>query len=253
MLEHLLTLNVFHFALVLTRISAAMMLLPGFSAEYVSTQIRVFLSLALALVCTPAVSAGLPEVPSTALMVGLLVGMEAIVGLFLGVYGRFLLVVLSFMGHVVGYSSGLMMAQSFDPVTYQQGSLITRYFNQVLVVLMFVTGIHQIMVLGVLNSYTTFPAGAVPDTADTARLFTSLLLSGFRVGLQLASPFMVYAILFQATLGIMARLMPRLNILFIALPAQIMLAFAILITAGAFILRSMIDYLERGFGYLAMP
>lgn len=253
MLEELLTLNVFHFTLVLVRVGVAVMFMPGFSSDYVNTNVRLFFALALTAVCTPAVSASLPAMPGSAIDLGALVVMETVTGLFISMFARFLLVALSLAGHSIGLASGLMMAQAFDPINSQQGSLVTRYLSEVLVLLMFVTGLHYLLIGAILNSYQTFPVGEIPDMADASAMLTGLIESGFRLGLQLASPFMVYSILFQSTIGIMGRLMPRLNILFVAMPGQILFALALLMASGTFLLRSLLGYVERGLMPLAGP
>lgn len=253
MFEELLTLNVFHFMLVLVRVSVALMFMPGFSSDYVNINIRLFFALALAAVCTPVVSNTLPAMPDSAIVLASLVVMETVTGLFISMFARFLLTALSLAGHTIGFSSGLMMAQAFDPINSQQGSLITRYLSEILILLMFVTGVHYLLIGAIINSYDTFPAGEIPDMGDASAVLTGLIVSGFRLGLQLASPFMVYAILFQATIGIMGRLMPRLNILFVAMPGQIAFALALLMAAGAFILRSLLSYIEQGLTPLAGP
>ena len=45
MLSDLLALNVFHFLLVFARLSVVFLLMPGISAAYVSTRIRLVLAL----------------------------------------------------------------------------------------------------------------------------------------------------------------------------------------------------------------
>ena len=50
----------------------------------------------------------------------------------------------------------------------------------------------------------------------------------FRVGVQIAAPFLVFGLLFNVGLGVIARLMPQLQVFFLGLPASIMIGFALM-------------------------
>ncbi|GEO80295.1 flagellar biosynthetic protein FliR [Pararhodospirillum oryzae] len=253
MLETLLALNAFHLLLVFTRLGTAFMLFPGFSAVFVSANIRLILAVALSVVCLPAVQGTLPSMPGSIPALVLLLAAEAGIGAFLGLMAQFLLVSVSLAGTVIGFSTGLMMAQAFDPVNAQQSAIVSGFLSQAALVLLMVMGLHHLMIEAVVGSYQVFLPGSFPDTGDTLRLFTQMLTGAFRIGWQIAAPFIVYSILFNTTLGILARLMPQLNVLFIAMPLQIMAGLGLLMTAGPLILTTFLGELERGLRPLAIP
>lgn len=49
------------------------------------------------------------------------------------------------------------------------------------------------------------------------------------MGIKLAAPFLVFEIVFQVANGVLSRLSPQLNVFFVALPAQNLIGFAILL------------------------
>jgi flagellar biosynthetic protein FliR len=51
--------------------------------------------------------------------------------------------------------------------------------------------------------------------------------SSFRLGIELAAPFLVVGTVFFAALGILSRLVPQLQIFFVAMPLQIIGGLAI--------------------------
>lgn len=101
MLEQLLPANLFAALLIFTRIGAAMMLLPGFGEFYVLQRYRLLLALLLAALLTPVLAPQLPALPDGALRLGVVVGGEAVIGLFLGLVARILLSALDIAGTVV--------------------------------------------------------------------------------------------------------------------------------------------------------
>ena len=50
----------------------------------------------------------------------------------------------------------------------------------------------------------------------------------FRIGVQFATPFIVISLMMYLALGVLARLMPQLQVFFIALPLQILISFLVL-------------------------
>ena len=63
---------------------------------------------------------------------------------------------------------------------------------------------------------------------------TNTVASAFRVGIQLSGPFLVFGLVFNIALGVLSRLMPQMQVYFVAVPLSIMIGFLILlIVVGA--------------------
>ena len=235
MLSQLAAADLFSLLLVFARIGSAIMLLPGFGEVYVSGRIRLIIALALTLVITPVVSATLPKLPAGALELFLLIGSEALIGLFLGALARLLVSSLHVAGVVIGYQSSLANAQLFDPGTAQQGSLIGTFLNVLGIFLIFIANLHHLMLLALIDSYTLFAPGAPIPIGDFAEMASRLLGQSFALALKIAAPVMVIGLIFYLGLGLLARLMPQVQVFFIAIPLQTALGFfllALTMTAG---------------------
>ncbi|MFA7430750.1 MAG: flagellar biosynthetic protein FliR [Rhodospirillaceae bacterium] len=247
MLEQFLTLNTFHILLVFVRIGTAFMLLPGFSASYVSVKIRLLIALTVTLVVVPLVSPVLPEMPESAAgLVGLIV-MEAFYGAFMGLTAQAAMAALHLAGSSIAHNTGLMNAMVFDPVTEQQGALVVGFLANVAIVLLFVMDMHHLVIQAVVSSYSLFMPGTAPMSSDHLGVFTDQLSQSFFMGLQLASPFIVYAIVFQSTMGVLARLAPQMNIFFVALPLQIIMGLGMLMIALPGVMMWYLAYFEDTF------
>jgi flagellar biosynthetic protein FliR len=228
MLDQLLPNDVFSIALVFMRIGSAMMLLPGFGESYVPPRIRLLIALALSVIVTPIVSASLPPMPGDTLGLAVLVGGEIVIGLFFGALARFLLSALHVAGVVIGFQTSLANAQIFDPINAQQGSLIGTFLNVVGVFLIFVTDLHHMMLMALADSYTVFVPGAPPPIGELSQTATRFLARSFVLGLQISAPFVVVGTVFYIGLGLLARLMPQVQVFFIAIPLQIVLGFSVM-------------------------
>lgn len=232
-LEQYLPLQVYAILLVFVRIGAAIALMPGVGESHVPAQVRLFFALAVALLIGPVVADRLPERPVTgAAMLALLFG-EFLIGTFLGLVSRIMILTLDTAGRVISFSTGLANAQVFNPSIQSQASLPGLFLTTLGVVVLFATDMHQVILVGVADSYQAFPPGGPPMLDDFAAAVTRLVADGFTVGVRLAAPFLVLSLLFFVVLGLLARLMPQLQIFFVGLPVQLaggMFLFAVVLT-----------------------
>jgi flagellar biosynthesis protein FliR len=228
MLNEILTTDAFAIGLVFARLGSAMMLMPGFAESYVNPRVRLMLALALTVIVTPVVSVHLPPMPSALVGAAILIGGEVVIGVFMGGLMRLLVSALHVAGVIIGLQTSLSNATFFDPSNSQQGALIAAFFDILGVFMIFVTDLHHLMLMAVADSYTLFKPGGTLQFGDFSQTIIRLLSESFALGLQLAAPFMVVGTVFYAGLGLLGRLMPQVQVFFIAVPLQIMIAFAVM-------------------------
>ena len=100
-------------------------------------------------------------------------------------------------------------------------------------------GLHQFD-LGVPERF--FGAFAFGDISE---LVTGFVAGSFKLGFQISAPFLVYGLTFYFGVGLINRLMPQVQIFFVAMPLQIALAFGVFaITVGASIMWFLTYYEE---------
>ncbi len=217
--------------IVFVRIGVIMSLLPGFSASYVSSRIRLLLALALALLLAPVLADSIPPLPEEiGPFVRLIVG-EVLIGAFLGTIPRIAIAALQVAGTLTSYFSQLTSAVIQDPVADQQSAVLAGFFGTLGVVLLFVTDLHLVMLQGLAASYRVFPAGAGLPLGDAAEALTRTVASSFALGLQIAIPPLIGCVVSNVALGLLGRLMPQLNVFFFGLPLQLTLQlFLVMVT-----------------------
>ncbi len=228
MLAHVLTSEIFVFMLVFARVGTAFLLLPGFGAAYVSRRVRLGLAVAVAVVLVPTLSKVMPPMPDSPIVLVLLLGGEVVVGAFLGTVASLLAQSLQTAGMIISYQSGLANATMFNPTMAQQTSLIGTLLSTMGVLLIFVTDLHHMILRALVDSYQVFTPGAAMAVGDFSELIARTVAHSFWLAFQLAMPFMVFGLLFYVGIGLLSRLMPQLQVFFIALPLQIGLMLLLL-------------------------
>lgn len=253
MLQTLLPAEIFAYLLVFARIGTTVAILPGFGESYVSPRIRLLLALAITVLLTPLLTDQLPALPASPVELVLLVGGEGLVGLFIGSVARLLLSALAVGGAILAFSSGLANAMLFNPLLSDQGALPGVFLSILGLLTIFVTDTHHLMLMALLDGYTLFLPGGVLPFGDFSDMLAQILAGSFRMGMQIASPFLLYGIVFYVGMGLLARLMPQMPIFFVALPIQILLGLCtMLITFPAAILW-FLNYYQTTFSRIFLP
>jgi flagellar biosynthetic protein FliR len=227
MLVTLLPAEVFAPLLVFARIGSALMLLPGFGEVYVLQRYRLLLAMVLSGLLTPVLAPHLPGIPATPGQLFTLLFAEIVIGVFLGTVARLLLLALETGGNVISLQLGLSSAQVFNPLIAAQSTLPGTMLMALGVMLVFATDTHDLMLKALVDSYNVFPAGVMPAWGDMSDAIARTAASSFALGLELAAPFLVVGTVFFAALGILSRLVPQLQIFFVAMPMQIIGGLAI--------------------------
>jgi flagellar biosynthetic protein FliR len=243
-LADLLPAQIFAFLLVFARLGAAVMLLPGIGENFVYARVRLGLALALALLILPLVQPTLPALPASPAGLAVLIVGETIYGLFIGGAARLMMASLHVAGVVIAFQSGLAYAQTIDPSQGTQGALVSTFLTILGLVLIFVTGLHGLLLDGLRDSYVLFPAGSAPPLGDFAKLATDLAAAAFTLGLQIAAPFIVFGLAFNVGLGLLQRLMPQMQLFFVAMPLQVGLALALLMITLSGSMLWFLDHFE---------
>ena len=229
------------FLLVFARIGAMVMLMPGLGEVNVPVRVRLAIALSLTLIILPLHRAAYQvDLQSLAPMVVLLVH-EIVIGIVLGATARVTLSALQVAGSVIAQQLGLGFVTAVDPTQGQQGVIVGNFLSILGVTLLFATDAHHLVIAALDESYRIFAPGTLMPAGDVASLATRAFGAAFKIGLQLAAPFIVFGLVFNVGLGILARLMPQMQVYFVGVPLSIVIGFLIL---GAIITTLMGVYLD---------
>jgi len=229
----LLPNDVAAFVLILARVGALVMLLPALGEENVSPRFRLTIAVLLAFVFWP-YARPLYEIDANdpARLVWLLIT-EIGVGLMLGLVGRFIMSALSVAGNVIANQLGLGFVMTVDPTQGQQGAIVGTFLSLLAIAMIFATDLHHLVIMAIGQSYDAFRPGVVPQSGDAAKLALTSAADAFRIGVQLSAPFLAFGLIFNLGLGVLARLMPQLQVFFVAAPLTLIAGFGLLaITIG---------------------
>lgn len=232
LLDHFVLSQVTAFFLIFCRVGSAFLAMPGFSETYVPIRVRLLFALAFSLALTPLLQAKMPVLPNSQIEMFVLMAGEILIGLFLGIIVRTILVVVHSAGNIIATQSSLAVAAAFDPTSANQSAIMGNLLTIMALAAFFALNLHHLMIAAVVQSYEVFTPGVFPSTADMGTAETRMFADAFRVAVILSGPHIAYSLLFYLAGGLMSRLMPNFQIFFVMIPLQIIIAlflfFAIL-------------------------
>lgn len=232
------------FMLVFARVGAMVMLLPGLGESNIPVRIKLAIALLLTLIILPLHrNAFQIDLQATGPLAVMLVR-EIVIGIILGATARVTLAALQVAGSVIAQQLGLGFVTAVDPTQGQQGLLIGNFLTLLGVTLLFATDSHHLVISALNDSYRVFSPGEIAPSADVAALATRAFAEAFKIGTQLAAPFIVFGIVFNIGLGVLARLMPQMQVYFVGVPLSILIGFLILAFVIAALMGTFIDYFQ---------
>ena len=214
--------NTFGALLIFARIGTAMMLLPGFGEVYVPQRYRLLFALIFSALLLPILSPILPPLPASPADLVVVLGSELVIGAFIGTMTRVILAALQMAGQIVSIQTGLSYAQVFNPMEASQDSLPSAFYAILGVLLIFLTNTHHLMLRGLVDSYAVFQPGHLPPVEDLSQTMAQAISASFKLSMEMAAPFIVLGTVFCVSLGLIGRLVPQLQVLFITQPLQIL-------------------------------
>jgi flagellar biosynthesis protein FliR len=228
------------FMLVFARIGAMVMLLPGLGETNIPVRIKLAIALLLTLIILPLHRAAYHiDMQSLTPLIVLMLH-EIVIGIVLGATARVTLSALQ--GSVIAQQMGLGFVTAIDPTQGQQGLLIGNFLTLLGVTLLFATDTHHLVIAALNDSYAIFSPGEMMPSGDIAALATRAFAAAFRIGMQLAAPFLVFGLVFNIGLGVLARLMPQMQVYFVGVPLAILAGFLIFAVVIAAMMGTFLDY-----------
>jgi flagellar biosynthetic protein FliR len=214
-------------ALVFSRIGALVMVMPGISQGSVPPLVRLAFALMLSLCIGPIAQPYLPSEPASVDGTAFYIGREVLIGLTIGALLQVFLTSMTAAGEFVSLQTTLAFAQTANPTEAVPGTTLSTFLTLMGVTLIFDTDLHRLFIAAMAHSYTLFPPTRALPLNDAGQLAAETVSRSFSLGLQLAAPVVVFALVFNVATGLVGRMMPQFQIFFVATPLSLLLGLSI--------------------------
>lgn len=211
---------------VVLRLSILMFLLPSIGDLAIPARFRLGIVLALTAAVAPSVVPTQADAIVQIDLIPLLV-FESVIGFALGFTFRTLSQVLSIAGTIISQSASLsqIFGPGFDLEPNPTVSTLLVLTGSALFVSL---DFHTYTVALLMESYSLFPLGDVPDTGALAKWATSHVAGAFGLAVSISLPFILISFLYYVVLGLMNQAMPQMMVMFVGVPANVMAGLLLL-------------------------
>lgn len=244
-LVELSTSTVFSIFTIFCRIGSAFMFIPAVGETNIPNTVKVLIAVTISMLIYFSTQ-NTVLLPGSVISLAILLGSEICIGIMIGLALKFILSSLHVFGMVVASQSGLSSAMLFDPSQATQGSAFGNLFNMLAIMLILSLNLHLVIIAGLADTYQHLPIG---ELGKHYHSFTDLVIrsasSAFITGIKMSLPFLVVSLMFFLGMGILAKLMPQLQVFSLIFPIQILLNVLIFIFVLSSLSMWFLDYYQE--------
>jgi flagellar biosynthetic protein FliR len=248
--QDVVTQEILLVGLVFCRLGAALMVLPAFGEPYVVSRARLGIALALAVLIGMPLGSRITIPALSGAELAMIVIAEVFSGLIIGAIVRLVMFAVHFAGALIAMQSGLAAAAFFDPQEATQGTVTGNFLAIVTLVIIVVADAHLLILQALTASFELFVIAGTVDVAALVEVLVRLGGQSIDIGLRMAAPIVLFSLLFYLLLGVLNRLMPSFQVLFVAMPLQITLSFAVVMLSIGVIIELAAGLLQTGIAWL---
>jgi flagellar biosynthetic protein FliR len=227
------------FTLVLFRIAGVFIMAPLLTSIMIPQRYKALLSVGIAAAVYPVLADRVAVQPVTDLF-GLLplIVTESLIGLTIGALAAIPLLSLEMSGVLMGQNMGFGLARVYNPEADFDADILGQLLFYIGAGIFVAIGGLELMVGGVLQSFSTVPVGGFAASDVPLDLFVGVISSGFDLAMRVAAPVTGIVFLLIIVFGVIGKTMPQINIMSVGFTVKIvagltMLTMAIFTVADA--------------------
>lgn len=243
------------FLLVNFRVGGLLLAAPIIGRGSLPTVVKLGLGVTLAIFMMPLIfNAPLPAFHSIVDLTAMGIK-ELLIGVLIGLIMKLLFYSAQAAGSIVGFQSGLSIANIIDPSTRENVNIVGEIWFVIASVIFLAINGHLLIISGFADSYRIVPLGTAVFGADALDLIMRISTILFSMALKFAAPVLVTVFLVDVTMGVLARTIPQMNIFVIGIPIKItvsLLMLAVSLPVFAWVLTKMTEFLDRHLDALLM-
>ncbi len=231
------------------RLAGLFVFVPLFSHHTIPARMRMMIAVALTFAIFPIVDKFVPPVPEALGALALVVLRESIIGILLGFVGYLTFEAIHLAAQFVGYQMGFGAAGVMDPSHSKEMSVLVPLQGWIALMVFLMADMHHQTLAVFIKSFET--TAELHQAFGTHLPLLNLIVDKtgtlFVLAIQLAAPFSLVILACNVLMGVMARLLPQMNILLFSFPVTILFGLGALYIVAP----EMLDFLEERLGNMS--
>lgn len=211
--------------LILVRITAFIVICPGFSFKGLPNTVKIALSVSLTMMIYNLIPA--IEINQSMLIFFIWTLKEALFGLGMGYVTNLVFTTMEIAGQFVDFQVGYSMASVFDPSMGIHASYYGKVYYWISISMFFLLNMHHIIIEAVIKSFDYIPLTTVDPGMFKLEGLVILFVEVFGLALNLAAPIIIVILITDVVLGVISRTVPQINVLMLGMPLKAIVGFVI--------------------------
>jgi flagellar biosynthesis protein FliR len=239
--------------LALARVGGLFIMGPIFASRTAPVRVRAALVFFLTLAMLPLLG---PEAPVLAADAGVatLVGMmafETMIGFTVGLVAQLIFGAVQMAGQLAGIQMGIGISNLIDPQTQEHITSLAQWQNLLALLIFLAVDGHHILIQAIADSFRVLPLGGGLPSPEGFGMVVDLAGGLFVIALKIAAPVLVLLLLVNAAMGVLAKLIPQLNVFIVGFPLNVAAGLFVLTASQPFTVRLLMQSFSDLSGSLA--
>ncbi len=229
--------------LIFLRVFSFTFMVPLFGTFFLPNFIRVYLGFAIAISILYFSDVKPIEINSTLTFLKFALS-EFIFGFTAGFFLRLLFDTVFIAGEVIAVNAGLGFLMMFLP-QQPQTTVLAGFTTLIATTLFLSLGGAEAIYIGLAKSFESVPIGSFDIYSLNGEIFLSLFYKSFSMGVKVALPVLIAAVLTNVILAVINRFIPQINVFMVGLPLQITVGLIVLMLSIPVIGIVLISYMRE--------
>lgn len=218
-----------YFLLIMTRVTCFIFIAPFFSMQNTPRRLKIGLGFFISILLYYMTEPHVYPVFDTVWDMATVILKEAAAGLLIGLGANLCSSIVLFAGRVIDMEMGFAMANQMDPTTRENATLTGVYYQNMVMLLMIVTGMYQYFVSALAETFILIPVGQVNFNFDhILSTFVQFLGDYMVIGMKICLPVFCTIMLLNAILGILAKVAPQMNMFAVGIQLKVFTGLSVL-------------------------
>ena len=197
-----------------------MMTMPILSYSVISPRVKALFSILVTMMIAPNILTVVPNFTSLSVLT-VAIARETFIGMAIGFGTKVLFEGFSMAGSFASRQMGLMIANTMDPTSQQQVSIISQFWILLVITFFLVTNSHHLFITTMVSNFDMIPVGGGVFTAKLGRIISQTGSAAFVIAIKFSAPAISLLLVTDAAIALMARVMPQMNIFIVSMPLKL--------------------------------
>jgi len=219
------------YALIFLRVTGFTFTMPIWGTHLSFTPIKILFAVVLTSIIAPVVnSISLSEIEKmsdgTLWVISI---MQVFVGIVFGFVSRMVFFSLSITGEWIGIASGATSSQIFNPAQGGMSNIFDHFYMTLASLLFLTLGAHHVLITYFVDSFRVFDPSAMNLAQLNIQFIMSQFVQALIYGIKLALPVTLAILIANIIMGVLARVVPQMNVFATSLQINFMLTIIVMI------------------------